>query len=83
MGVEFPAVKLPLPELSNAGGKAGYLPPEMRTADYDGPAPKAAAKKPAAKKAKAANPLVGVFGLSIMDQIVARERRNFILVAHL
>jgi ParB family chromosome partitioning protein len=32
---------------SNAGGKAGYLPPEMRTAHYDGPASKAA--KPAAK----------------------------------
>lgn len=36
---------------SNAGGKAGYLPPEMRTKHYDGPAPKAA--KPTAK-AKAA-----------------------------
>lgn len=33
---------------SNAGGKAGFLPPEMRTKHYDGPAPKAAAK-PAAK----------------------------------
>lgn len=33
---------------SNAGGKAGYLPPEMRTKHYDGPAPKATAK-PAAK----------------------------------
>lgn len=32
---------------SNAGGKAGYLPPEMRTSKYDGPAQKAA--KPAAK----------------------------------
>jgi ParB/RepB/Spo0J family partition protein len=38
---------------SNAGGKAGYLPPEMRTAHYDGPAPKVAAKaKPAKKKAR-------------------------------
>jgi ParB family chromosome partitioning protein len=39
---------------SNAGGKAGYLPPEMRTARYDGPAPAAKAKpaKAAKKKAK-------------------------------
>lgn len=36
---------------SNAGGKAGYLPPEMRTAHYDGPAPKVAAKV-AKKKAR-------------------------------
>jgi ParB family transcriptional regulator, chromosome partitioning protein len=36
---------------SNAGGKAGYLPPEMRTSKYDGPAPaKPAAKAKAAKK---------------------------------
>jgi len=41
---------------SNAGGKAGYLPPEMRTAHYDGPAaakePKKAPAKKAAKTAK-------------------------------
>jgi ParB family chromosome partitioning protein len=37
---------------SNAGGKAGYLPPEMRTAHYDGPAVKAAPKAKAAKKGK-------------------------------
>lgn len=37
---------------SNAGDKAGYLPPEMRTAHYDGPSadPKKAVKKKAAKK---------------------------------
>lgn len=35
---------------SNAGGKAGYLPVEMRTAHYDGPAPKGA--KPAKKKGR-------------------------------
>lgn len=35
---------------SNAGGKAGYLPPEMRTSFYDGPAP--VAKKAPAKKSK-------------------------------
>jgi len=35
---------------SNAGGKAGYLPPEMRTSKYDGPAPKAKAVAKAAKK---------------------------------
>ena len=43
---------------SNAGGKPGYLPPEMRTAHYDGPAPKAptrpAAKTKTAAKAKPA-----------------------------
>lgn len=40
---------------SNAGGKAGYLPPEMRTAHYDGPKAKAVAPvkaKAAKKKAK-------------------------------
>ena len=40
---------------SNAGGKAGYLPPEMRTSKYDGPALKAAVKakaKAAKKKAR-------------------------------
>lgn len=42
---------------SNAGNKAGYLPVEMRTAHYDGPAAKAAGAKgkkakPAKKKAK-------------------------------
>lgn len=37
---------------SNAGGKAGYLPPEMRTSHYDGPAPKAAPNAKAAKKGK-------------------------------
>ena len=38
---------------SNAGGKAGYLPPEMRTSKYDGPkAAKPVAKKAAKKKAK-------------------------------
>lgn len=38
---------------SNAGGKAGYLPPEMRTQFYDGPAPaKPAAKTKPAKAAK-------------------------------
>jgi hypothetical protein len=39
---------------SNAGGKAGYLPPEMRTKHYDGPAPKASAKpaKPTKKNAR-------------------------------
>ncbi|QOZ25344.1 ParB/RepB/Spo0J family partition protein [Bradyrhizobium sp. CCBAU 51753] len=37
---------------SNAGGKAGYLPPEMRTAFYDGPASAAKLKKMPAKKAK-------------------------------
>jgi ParB family chromosome partitioning protein len=36
---------------SNAGGKSGYLPPEMRTRDYDGPALKAAAKPSAKSKA--------------------------------
>lgn len=39
---------------SNAGGKPGYLPPEMRTAHYDGPKPvkdKPVAKAKAAKKA--------------------------------
>lgn len=36
---------------SNAGGKAGYLPPEMRTSRYDGPkTSKPAAKAKAAKK---------------------------------
>jgi ParB family chromosome partitioning protein len=36
---------------SNAGGKAGYLPPEMRTSKYDGPkAAKPVAKAKAAKK---------------------------------
>lgn len=40
---------------SNAGGKAGYLPLEMRTSNYDGPkSPKAVtAKKAPAKKTKA------------------------------
>jgi ParB family chromosome partitioning protein len=39
---------------SSAGGKAGYLPPEMRTAHYDGPKAKAAPAKakPAKKKAR-------------------------------
>jgi ParB family transcriptional regulator, chromosome partitioning protein len=37
---------------SNAGGKAGYLPPEMRTAHYDGPAPKKAAPAAKAKAVK-------------------------------
>jgi len=42
-----------LAKKSNAGGKAGYLPPEMRTAHYDGPAPaKKVAKAKVAKKAK-------------------------------
>lgn len=43
-----------LVKTSNAGGKAGYLPPEMRTAKYDGPATakKAAKDKVAKKKAK-------------------------------
>ncbi len=35
---------------SNAGGKPGYLPPEMRTKSYDGPKPKAPVKKPAKGK---------------------------------
>lgn len=38
-----------LVQKSNAGGKAGYLPPEMRTKHYDGP--KAAKAKPAKKRA--------------------------------
>ena len=38
---------------SNAGGKAGYLPPEMRTSKYDGPAPKAKPAKAKATKKKA------------------------------
>jgi ParB family chromosome partitioning protein len=38
---------------SNAGGKPGYLPPEMRTSKYDGPAAKASAKPAKAAKKKA------------------------------
>jgi ParB family transcriptional regulator, chromosome partitioning protein len=49
---ELAKIAADLVKKSNAGGKAGYLPPEMRTSKYDGPALKAAAK-PAAK-AKAA-----------------------------
>lgn len=37
---------------SNAGGRAGYLPPEMRTAHYDGPATKAAKPAVASRTAK-------------------------------
>lgn len=38
---------------SNAGGKAGYLPPEMRTKSYDGPQTKKATPAPKTKTAKA------------------------------
>lgn len=47
---ELAALAAELVKKSNAGGKAGYLPPEMRTKAYDGPKPKAAPKKPAKGK---------------------------------
>lgn len=52
-------------QTSNANGKPGYLPPEMRTSSYDGPrakpakpepAPKAARKAPTKKEAVAKKP---------------------------
>jgi ParB family chromosome partitioning protein len=53
---ELAALAADLVKKSNAGGKPGWLPPEMRTKAYDGPKAKAApaktAKKPAKKKGR-------------------------------
>ncbi len=53
---ELATLAADLVKKSNAGGKAGWLPPEMRTKAYDGPKAKAATpaktKKAAKKKAK-------------------------------
>jgi ParB family chromosome partitioning protein len=49
---ELAALAADLVKKSNAGGKPGYLPPEMRTKAYDGPKPKAAHAKKPAKKGK-------------------------------
>lgn len=48
---ELAALAADLVKKSNAAGKPGYLPPEMRTKSYDGPKTKAVTKK-LAKKAK-------------------------------
>lgn len=50
---ELAALAVSFVKKSNAGGKPGYLPPEMRTKSYDGPKPKAVAKKPAKKGKRA------------------------------